>query len=305
VAVARRLSLPLADGTLIAFAVPFFLAYRPLRDLGDARALERGGSALASLDEAARALPARVTSLPLAPANVPRRWDRALLEVHEVGVARGESAAARTSFAVRPGEIVAVIGPTGAGKTTLLRALLGLEPGATGSIRYGDLELARAGVGPEARPFAWAPQEAPLLAGTLEENVLFAPTDSRAVAEVLRSIGAGRLTHECVGVELGASGRPVSGGERKWLALARAMASGLPVLLLDEPTAGLDASAQESVFVALQRLRATRAIVLVTHQEDAMRWADRVVAVGSSPDDQNWAKSRGSFSKNRRTSGTS
>ena len=311
VGAARWLSLPLGDGTLIAFAVPFFMAYRPLRDLGDARsALERGAASLAALEETARTLP---TGPPAhakpgehqAHAADSRRWAPAVLEVRGVGVARRDSAFVPTSFVVRPGEIVAIVGPTGSGKTTLLRALLGLEPDATGSIRYGEDELMQVGVGPAARPFAWAPQDAPLLAGTLEENLLLDAADARAVAEVFRSIGAEKLARQCAGIELGASGRALSGGERKWIALARAIASGLPVLLLDEPTAGLDAAAQATMLDELRRLRPTRATVLVTHQQAAMHTADRVIVMGSGPDDQNWAKNRGSFSKNRRTSGIS
>jgi ABC-type multidrug transport system fused ATPase/permease subunit len=302
VAFARWFSLPVGDGTLIAFAVPFFMAYRPLRDLGDARAaLERGALSLASLEGAARK-----RQFPEETAPAPRRWESAVLEVRGLGVARGQGDVVRTSFVVRPGEMVAIVGPTGSGKTTLLRALLGLEPEALGTIRYGDEELASAGVGPCARPFAWAPQDAPLLAGTLEENVVFGSARPSARAtDVLRSIGAERLARACAADQLGATGRPVSGGERKWIALARAIASELPVLLLDEPTAGLDAAAEESMLAEFERLRATRTIVLVTHQQDLVRLADRFVVIGSSSDDQNWAKSRGSFSKNRRTSGIS
>jgi ABC-type multidrug transport system fused ATPase/permease subunit len=333
---ARWLAMPLADGTIVAFAVPFFMAYRPLRDLGDARtAMERGAAALASLEATARTVDGtprgsgvatpRARGVDeqsaIAPRTIvqsPRRWQSALLEVDDVGVVRSAAevgeigreptageGGARTSFVVRPGEIVAIVGPTGSGKTTLLRALLGLEPGATGSIRYGGAELARAGVGPSMRPFAWAPQEAPVLAGSLHDNVLLVGRDDRAVAAVLRSIGAERLLIECHGATLGASGRPVSGGERKWIAIARAIASELPVLLLDEPMAGLDAAAQNAVLATLHDLRRTHAIVVVTHQRDAARWADRVVPIGTRGDDQNWASSRGSFSKNRRTSGMS
>jgi ABC-type multidrug transport system fused ATPase/permease subunit len=322
VGVARWLSWPLGDGTLIAFAVPFFMAYRPLRDLADARAaLERGEAALTSLERTARASlvaspppPAPISGslqtsarAPMSPSQTARKWERATLEVRGLGVGHlaSERAAPLTSFIVRCGEIVAIVGPTGSGKTTLLRALLGLEPGAVGSIRYAGEELSRAGVGPLERPFAWAPQDAPLLAGSLEKNVLFVPTDPSAAFDVLRSLGADRLTRECAGVNLGASGRPVSGGERKWIALARAIASGLPVLLLDEPTAGLDVASQAKVLAELERLRRTRAIILVTHQNDVAARADRVVAIGSNLEDQNCANSRGSFSKSRRISGMS
>ena len=324
---ARWLAMPLADGTIIAFAVPFFMAYRPLRDLGDARtAMERGAASLASLEDAARTIdraPRDACGVDGQRAGAPnttvpptRRWEPALLEVDDVGVVRSAAEVAatgsvptaeggvRTSFVVRPGEIVAIVGPTGSGKTTLLRALLGLEPGATGSIRYGGTELARAGVGPSMRPFAWAPQEAPVLAGSLHDNVQLVGRDDRAVAAVLRSIGAERLFIECQGATLGAAGRPVSGGERKWIAIARAIASELPVLLLDEPMAGLDAAAQSAVLASLHDLRRTHVIVVVTHQRDAARWADRVVPIGTRRD-QNWASSRGSFSNSSLISGIS
>ena len=99
--------------------------------------------------------------------------------------------------------------------------------------------------------------------------------------DALRAIGATRLLDTCEGAELGAAGRSVSGGERKWIALARALATGLPVLLLDEPTAGLDRAAQGRVLDALARLRGERTIILVSHQAEVVALADRVVEVGT------------------------
>lgn len=314
ISLAHWFSLPIGEGKLIAFAVPFFLAYRPLRDLGDARtALERGGAALDTLDATVRPARAALGTRGVVAGTTPRRpgtsavpWGRAVLEVRDVGVVRDEDGGStRTSFVLRPGEIVAIVGPTGSGKTTLLRALLGLEPSAVGQVRYGGVELADAAVGPDARPFAWAPQEAALLAGTLEANVLMTATRRKGAAEVLASIGATQLAASCGDAPLGASGRAVSGGERKWIALARALASEQPVLLLDEPTAGLDGDAQEKVIAALRRESDSRSIVVVTHRRDVARWADRVVTIGTRSGDQNWASSRGSFSNSSRTSGMS
>src|SRR5262249_41811324 len=151
-----------------------FMSYRPLRDLGDARSsLERGAMALASLEELA---PQEGCTPREAPA--PRRsWSRETLTVGRIGVRRGADASLPTSFTARPGEIVAIVGPTGSGKTTLLRVLLGLEPSATGSVRYGEEDLTRRGVGPGERPFAWMPQESPVISGTLEDN-LFCDADA-------------------------------------------------------------------------------------------------------------------------------
>jgi len=282
----RALSLSLGDGTLIAFAAVFFMSYRPLRDLGDARtALERGAYALRSLEDL---VPSQGEPVASGEASGPRAWGREILVVERVGVRRHSPSGGRlyapalTSFTVRPGEIVTIAGPTGSGKTTLLRALLGLEAEGVGSVRYGSRDLTVAGVGPGDRPFAWMPQESPIIAGSLEDNLLCDGQDSRAAFDLLALLGAGRFVRECEGVQLGASGRPVSGGERKWIALGRAMATGMPVLLLDEPTAGLDRQAQVRVLAALERMRGERTVILVSHQPEAMAIADRVVQVGTA-----------------------
>jgi ABC-type multidrug transport system fused ATPase/permease subunit len=277
VAVAKKFALPLADGTLVTFAALFFMAYRPLRDLGDARAaLDRGALALASLDD----LVARGGAATREAAAPRRRWRRDVLSINGVGVRRGEEPATVTSFMARPGEIVAIVGPTGSGKTTLLRALLGLEPSASGTVRYGADDLTRRGVGPGARPFAWMPQESPVLAGTLDENLLRDAGAGQSAETILDAIGARELLARCKGAELGAAGRAVSGGERKWIALARAIATEMPVLLLDEPTSGLDREAQGRVLLALARLRGERTVVIVSHQAEVVGIADRVVRVG-------------------------
>jgi len=208
---------------------------------------------------------------------MPEPWARRPLFVEGLGVKRGTL----TSFTARVGETVAIVGPTGAGKTTLLRALLGLETSAIGTVRYGADDLTRRGVGPSERPFAWVAQDAPIIAGSLEDNVTLGRADPEAVGDALELVGATKLAREWRDVRLGATGRPVSGGERKWIALARAIATGLPVLLLDEPTAGLDAASRALVLGALAKLRNDRTIILVSHDAEVIAAADRVVAVGS------------------------
>jgi ABC-type transport system involved in cytochrome bd biosynthesis fused ATPase/permease subunit len=178
-----------------------------------------------------------------------------------------------------PGQIVAVLGPTGTGKTTLLRTLLGLEASKAGRIHYAGAPLDSAPAGPAARPFAWVPQDAPLLADTLAANVaLGAPADARAA---LTPLGAAHLVDSLGEDRLGAGGRSVSGGERQWIALARAIASRQPILLLDEPTSGLDSESQAQVLDAIARLRGERSVLLVTHRTEPLAIADHVVRLGS------------------------
>ena len=147
--------------------------------------------------------------------------------------------------------------------------------------------------GPASRPFVWVPQDAPLLADTLAGNLtLGAASDAgaagpaaavdadRAAEEALqglRAFGAGHLAGALAASRLGAGGRAVSGGERQWIALARAIATRQPVLLLDEPTNGLDAESQRKVLEAIAALRGHRTVLLVTHRPEPLAVADRVL----------------------------
>jgi ABC-type transport system involved in cytochrome bd biosynthesis fused ATPase/permease subunit len=214
------------------------------------------------------------------PAASTRVWTPATLHVRDVAVARGDRSTPRVSLQAEPGEVVAIVGPTGSGKTSFLRALLGLEPEGSGEIRYGDEDLSRAGVGPGERPFAWVPQEPAIVAATLAENVALASPGGDdagpSVAEALEAVGAGSLAPR-EGDHLSAGGPELSGGERQWVALARALSTGLPVLLLDEPTAGLDARSQERVLRALAALRGKRTVLVVTHRPEPLALADRIV----------------------------
>jgi ABC-type multidrug transport system fused ATPase/permease subunit len=269
VSIAMTFGLPLGDGTLIAFAAVFFMAYRPLRDLGDSRAWSaRGADAFAAID----AISQHATAMP---ARARQTFPLATLEADGFGAS---SRGPRTSFRVAPGEIVCVLGPTGSGKTTLLRALLGLEA-AAGKLVYADRELTHAEVGPGARPFAWVPQDAPLVTGTILDNVALFAGDPGAAHRALAAIGAGELRAHA-GAVVGPGGRALSGGERRQVAIARALASELPVLLLDEPTEGLDAQAEAEVLSALSALRHQRSLVIVSHRPAVAEIASRLIALG-------------------------
>jgi len=290
VALVERGGIALGRGSLVAFSAVFFLMYRPLRDLGDARtAVERGADALGALDVIRADLEARGAHLRVrAPQNDPTStsrtygWKPARLVVRGLVVARDAWSTPVTDLHAEPGEIVALVGPTGSGKTTLLRALLGLEPDALGTISYGDHDLSAAGVGPRERPFAWVPQEAAVISGTLDDNVTLGASELVVGAPqiTLQSLGAQSLLDRAGTTRLHAGGPELSGGERQWVSLARALASGLPVLLLDEPTSGLDADSQARVLATLATLRGRRTVIVVTHRPEPLLIADRIVRMG-------------------------
>jgi ATP-binding cassette, subfamily B, bacterial len=263
-------------GTLLAFAVAFFLAYRPMRELTDARlAVARAGAAYDELRSTLGNNPS-AASPPFRPdpPTEGRAWPLAPLELRGLGLLRG--ACGPLTLRIEPGSIVVIAGPTGVGKTTLLRTLLGFERAACGQILFEGVSIGDAPAGLWGRPFAWVPQDAPLLADTLDANIaLGAPRG--AARDALEPIGATHLTRSLEGARLGAGGRAVSGGERQWIALARAIATCQPVLLLDEPTSGLDADAQQRVLEAVSCLRGRRTVLLVTHRSEPLSVADVVV----------------------------
>ncbi|WP_394843706.1 ABC transporter ATP-binding protein/permease [Pendulispora brunnea] len=257
-------------GTLLPFAIAFFLAYRPLRELTDARlAWVRARVAMETLGD--------LSPLPSAEREESRAGagnEPGDLQIEGLRLGRGEAGA--ISFCAKAGEIVVLLGRTGVGKTTLLRTLLGLEKAVTGRVIYGGADVTDAPIGPAARPFAWVPQDSPLLLDTLEANVCVAPEADGAEA-CLDALGAHHLVTQLGTRRLGSDERPVSGGERQWIGLARAMATKAPVLLLDEPTNGLDREAQARVLDAIARLRGTRTVILVTHRTEPTAVADTIV----------------------------
>jgi ABC-type multidrug transport system fused ATPase/permease subunit len=283
---------------LVPFAVIFFLAYKPLRDLSDARlAWAKGETSLEALGlendlgTAARELSSvsRSGADGHASGGVrPRSFSAGTLEVRGLELPFGE-ATAPVSFVLEPGQIVGVVAPTGYGKSTLLRVLLGLVPARSGEVWFDGACLD--GALPRDRPFAWVPQEAPVLAASIADNVSLGRDDlpARAPLDALESLGAFAARASVDGsvsaraeasTRVGPGGRTLSGGERQWVSLARALVTDKPVLLLDEPTSGLDRASQARVLRAIEALRGTRSVLLVTHRREALAICDRVIELG-------------------------
>jgi ATP-binding cassette, subfamily C, bacterial CydCD len=258
-------------------------AYLPLRRLGaEFHASEEGLTAAARAFEIIDAPPLPGGTRAAMPSL---RGGRLVVEgVSVVQPGRDLAAPAGLSLDVRPGEIVALTGPSGAGKSTLLAAVLGLlEPsagritveegdGTAIDVRELDGDRWRAGV-------AWVPQEPFLVPGSVADNVrLVAPDASdAAVAAALAEVGLGEVDP---GRILGERGAGLSSGQRRRVGVARALLRGSPLLLLDEPTAGLDEAAEAAVLGAVARAaRDGAAVLLVAHRPAAAALADRTVPV--------------------------
>ncbi|WP_217207682.1 thiol reductant ABC exporter subunit CydD [Streptomyces sp. AC550_RSS872] len=195
---------------------------------------------------------------------------------------RSADAVSGASFAVEPGETVALVGPSGAGKSTLLNVLLGFVRPTEGRVRVGGADLAELDLEEWRSRIAWVPQRPHLYAGTIAENVRLArpDADDAAVRQALADAGALEFVDALpLGVDtvLGEDGAGLSAGQRQRLALARAFLADRPVLLLDEPTAALDGATEADVVEAVRRLAVGRTVLLVVHRPALLGVADRVV----------------------------
>jgi thiol reductant ABC exporter CydD subunit len=186
------------------------------------------------------------------------------------------------SLELAPGEAVAVVGPSGAGKSTLLRVLLGLQPVHGGAVRCGSRELGAMDADAWRAQIAWMPQRPVLLPATLADNLRLADAgaDDERLWAALATAGLDAWAAGLPGgleARLGEGGVAASAGERRRLALARIALRDPALVLVDEPTANLDAVTAALVCDALERVTAGRTAVLVTHDPDVAEFAARTV----------------------------
>jgi ATP-binding cassette subfamily B protein len=185
------------------------------------------------------------------------------------------------TLAIRPGEFVAVVGPTGSGKSTLVRLLLGLERPVAGRVLVDGRPLERLRIDLVRRQIGVVPQNIVLLAGSLQEVIAggsdlsleeaWSAAEQAAVAEDIRALPMGMHTL------LPEGGGSLSGGQRQRLAIARALARRPRALIFDEATSALDNRSQARVSRSLHALGLTR--LVIAHRLSTVRHADRIVVL--------------------------
>ena len=194
----------------------------------------------------------------------------------------GRPALAEVSFAARPGETVAVVGASGAGKSTLLRILLRLHDPHSGSVTLDGVDARDLRLGQLRENIAVVLQDTLVFDGTVAENIRWGRPDATvddvvAAARAADAHGFIRGLPQGYQTRVGQRGMMLSGGQRQRIALARAMIRNAPVLLLDEPTTGLDAVSTQRVMEPLRRAMAGRTTIVISHNLLTVADADRIV----------------------------
>jgi ATP-binding cassette, subfamily B, bacterial len=192
-------------------------------------------------------------------------------------------------LAFEAGRVTALTGPTGVGKSTVLNLLLRFEDPQSGLVTVGGRDLRMLAVEGVRRHIAYVPQESWFLDDTIRHNIALghpgaSEEEIRSAADnALVSVFARRLP-DGLDTVVGESGLMLSGGERKRLAIARAVVRRADLFLLDEPTAGLDDQAAQTVLAAISASTCGHTVVVVTHDPRVVRWADDVVHLAAAPD---------------------
>lgn len=187
---------------------------------------------------------------------------------------------AGVSFALEPGEALALVGPSGAGKSSLVRALVGVWQPIAGGVRLDGSELQHWNKDELGTYIGYLPQTVELFAGTIAENIARF-RDATAEEIVLASQRAG--VHEMIQAlpdgyetQIGISGRQLSGGQRQRIGLARALFGDPAVLILDEPNANLDMDGEEALVRSLKDLKArNRTVIFVSHKIGLLALSDK------------------------------
>jgi ATP-binding cassette subfamily B protein len=188
------------------------------------------------------------------------------------------------SFAVAPGERIALVGPSGAGKSTVFHLLLRFYDPSAGRITFDGVDIAAADPGDLRRHMAIVPQDVAVFAASVAENIRFGcPEATRS--EIERAAELALVTDFVRGLPqgfdspVGERGVTLSGGQRQRIAVARAILRDAPLLLLDEATSALDAESETLVHTALERLMAGRTTIVIAHRLATVLSCDRILVL--------------------------
>ena len=232
-------------------------------------------------------LEALLAAVPKDPENMALPAPRGVLQVEQLmaGAPGSPGVIVRgVAFALQPGEVLAVVGPSASGKSTLARLLVGLWPAASGKVRLDGVDIFswdKAELGPHV---GYLPQGVELLEGTLAQNIArFGEVDMHKVRAAAQAVGVDALIESLPqGYEtvVGPGGVRLSGGQRQRIGLARALYGAPTLIVLDEPNSNLDDEGDAALTRAIAQASARGAtVVVITHRTSVLGVAHKMLLI--------------------------
>lgn len=188
------------------------------------------------------------------------------------------------SFTIPAGQLVGIVGPTGSGKSTVVSLVPRFRDPISGYIKIDGVNICEYKLHPLRRQIGFVLQDTVLFRGTVRENIAFGRPDASEddiIAAATLANADEFITRMPDGYDspVGERGLTLSGGQRQRIGIARAFILNSPILILDEPTAALDAESEELVIEGLERLMQGRTVIIIAHRLSTLRNADRIIVI--------------------------
>ena len=279
----RVLAETLSLGALVAFISYMRMFFRPIRDIAEKYNIMQ--SAMASserlfllLDNEDRIGEAKISR------RIPGKEGTISFGSVWFSYVEGDWVLKNISLTVRPGETVAVVGPTGAGKSTLIHLLERFYDPTRGSINFGPLDIRLIPKAFLRARMALITQDVFLFADTIRNNITVGNPrlSEESLHEIVRACNLERLVQRLphgLDTVLTEAGRTLSSGERQLMAFARALARDPEILILDEATSSVDTETERLIQEATARLMQNRTAIVVAHRLSTIRHADRIIVL--------------------------
>ena len=280
------LSGQISTGVLIVFLLYLGKMYKPMRDLS--KSTDTVSKAIVGYEriEEVLEIEARVRDLPGA-RKAPRFKGK--IEFDHVNFAYEDNIPVLKDmrFEIEAGQVAAIVGPSGVGKTTIISLIPRLYDPQSGTIKIDGVDIRRYKLKCLREQISFVLQETLLFHTSVWENIAYGKPDA-SPDQIIRAAKQANA-HEFIvqlsegyGTMVGERGVTLSGGQRQRIAIARAIVRNTPILVLDEPTTGLDSSSEQAVIEALERLMKGKTCIVVAHHLSTIRHADVIFVVKES-----------------------
>ena len=276
----------LSAGVLIVFLLYLGKMYKPMRDLS--KMTDTVSKAIVGYERIQEVLDidSRVRDMPGA-RPAPKLKGRITFDHVSFSYDDGKQVLSDVSFTIEAGQVAAIVGPSGTGKTTLVSLIPRFYDPAGGSVTIDGTDVRRYRLKSVRDQISFVLQDTLLFRATIWENIAYGRPDAspaaiRRAAELANASEFIDAMPDGYDTMVGERGMTLSGGQRQRIAIARAIVRDTPILILDEPTAGLDAGSEQSVIGALDALMKGRTSVVIAHHLGTIQHADVIFVINDS-----------------------